>query len=178
MAAMLRVGERVLLLALSEERDKHPLGYLSSRLLADAEGNTRKASKSSRRTAPTYVSTAAQSAIIAQRHDDIAGYRSTGHHVEYTPWKFTTAVAAAAATVVPYCCMQRSQVLVCWSRMKYIQTITSYFEVFVYRNGSSGACEFCSAVAGPFPSSVSEGTIAPPRNQELVFGGAITVIRV
>ena len=35
---MLRVGERVLLLALSEERDKHPLGYLSSRLLADAEG--------------------------------------------------------------------------------------------------------------------------------------------
>lgn len=35
---MLRVGERVLLLALSEERDKHPLGYLSSRLLMDAEG--------------------------------------------------------------------------------------------------------------------------------------------
>lgn len=38
---MLRVGERVLLLALSEERDKHPLGYLSSRLLADAEGKIR-----------------------------------------------------------------------------------------------------------------------------------------
>ena len=37
---MLRVGERVLLLALSEERDKHPLGYLSSRLLADAEGKS------------------------------------------------------------------------------------------------------------------------------------------
>lgn len=35
---MLRVGERVLLLALSEERDKHPLGYLSSRLLTDHEG--------------------------------------------------------------------------------------------------------------------------------------------
>ncbi|CAM9820767.1 unnamed protein product [Pylaiella littoralis] len=40
MAAMLRVGERVLLLALSEEPDKHPLGYLSSRLLADAEGRS------------------------------------------------------------------------------------------------------------------------------------------
>ncbi|CAM9163596.1 unnamed protein product, partial [Ectocarpus sp. 6 AP-2014] len=37
---MLRVGERVLLLALSEERDKHPLGYLSSRLLMDAEGRS------------------------------------------------------------------------------------------------------------------------------------------
>lgn len=35
---MLRVGERVLLLALSEEPDKHPLGYLSSRLLTDVEG--------------------------------------------------------------------------------------------------------------------------------------------
>lgn len=35
---MLRVGERVLLLALSEDPDKHPLGYLSSRLLTDVEG--------------------------------------------------------------------------------------------------------------------------------------------
>lgn len=39
-ADMLRVGERVLLLALSDECDKHPLGYLSSRLLTDAEGAT------------------------------------------------------------------------------------------------------------------------------------------
>lgn len=35
---MLRVGERVLLLALSKDPDKHPLGYLSSRLLADVSG--------------------------------------------------------------------------------------------------------------------------------------------
>lgn len=37
---MLRVGERVLLLALSEETDKRPLGYLSSRLLTDVEGGS------------------------------------------------------------------------------------------------------------------------------------------
>lgn len=36
---MLRVGERVLLLALSDESDKHPLGYLSSKLLTDVEGD-------------------------------------------------------------------------------------------------------------------------------------------
>ncbi len=41
-SSMLRVGERVLLLALSEECDKHPLGYLSSRLLTDAEGMARE----------------------------------------------------------------------------------------------------------------------------------------
>lgn len=35
---MLRVGERILLLALSDDSDKHPLGYLSSRLLADVSG--------------------------------------------------------------------------------------------------------------------------------------------
>ena len=35
---MLRVGERILLLALSDDPDKHPLGYLSSRLLTDVEG--------------------------------------------------------------------------------------------------------------------------------------------
>lgn len=37
---MLRVGERVLLLALTEDRDKRPLGYLSSRLLAGVSGES------------------------------------------------------------------------------------------------------------------------------------------
>lgn len=37
-SSMLRVGERVLLLALSDDPDKHPLGYLSSKLLTDVEG--------------------------------------------------------------------------------------------------------------------------------------------